>query len=79
MICKHGLERSDRLYEHKHVDVVENDEVELYCDLTIQTDMTVTHNRRYIILVEKARRKWTVIDIAIPSELNVVRTDYWNV
>ena len=32
-------------------DVVENDEVELYCDLTIQTDMTVGRNRPDIILL----------------------------
>ena len=45
-LCKkHGLERSDRWYEHTPSDVMENDEVELYWDLTIQRDMTVTHNR----------------------------------
>ena len=32
---KHGLERSDRWYEHTPADVVEKDEVELYWDLTI--------------------------------------------
>ena len=48
---KHGLESSDRWYEHTHADVVENVEVELYWDLTIQTDMTVVHSRTDIILV----------------------------
>ena len=71
---KHGLESSDRQYEHTPADVVENDEVELYWDLTIQTDMTVAHNRPDIILVEKAIRKWTIIDIAVPSDFNVVRS-----
>ena len=42
-------------------DVVENNEVELYWDLAIQTDMTVAHNRPDIILVEKATQKWTTI------------------
>ena len=46
---KHGLERSDMWYEHTPADVVENDEVEFYWDLTIQTDMTVAHNRPDII------------------------------
>ena len=31
------------------------------------------------ILVEKAIRKWTIIDIAIPSDFNVVRTEDWKV
>ena len=54
-LCKkHGVDSSDRWYEHTPVDVVENDEVELYWDLTIQ--------------------KWTIIDIAVPSDFNVVRT-----
>ena len=47
MCKKHGLESSDNWYEHTPTDVMENDEVELYWDLTIQTDMTVTHNRPY--------------------------------
>ena len=53
--------------------------VELYWDLTIQTDITVAHNRPDIILVEKATRKWTIIDIAVPSDFNVVRTEDWKV
>ena len=49
-LCKkHGLESSDRLYEHTPADVVENDEVELYWDLTIQTYMTVAHSRPHIL------------------------------
>ena len=79
-LCKkHGLESSDRWYEHTHADVVENDEAELYWDLTIQTDMTVAHNRPDIILVEKTIRKWIVIDIAVLGYFNVVRTKDWKV
>ena len=59
--------------------VMENDEVELYWDLTIQTDMIVAHNRPDIILVEKAIRKWTIIDIAVRSDFIVVRTEEWKV
>ena len=60
-------------------DIVENDEVELYWDFTIQTDMKVAHNRPDIIIVEKAIGKWTIIDIAVPGDLNVVRTEDWKV
>ena len=59
-LCKkHGLESSDRWYIHISADAMENENAELYWDLTIQTDMTVAHNRPDIILVEKAIRKWT--------------------
>ena len=60
-------------------DVMENDEVELYWSLTIQTDMTVAHNRPDIILVEKAIQKRTFIDIAVPADFNVVKTEEWKV
>ena len=41
--------------------------------------MTVAHNRADIILVEKAIRKWTTIDIAVPDDFNVVITEDWKV
>ena len=66
--------KAHRWYEHTPADVAENDEVELYWDLTIQTDMTVTHNSPDIILVEKAIRNWTIIDNAVPGDFNVDRT-----
>ena len=74
-IGKHGLESSDWWYEHTPADVVENDEVEL--SVIFQTDMTVAHNRPDII--KKAIRKWTIIDIAVPGDFNVVRTEDWKV
>ena len=39
----------------------------------------MAHNRPDIILVEKAIRKWTIIDIAVPGDFNVVRTEDWKV
>ena len=41
--------------------------------------MAVTRNRPDIILVEMAIRKCTIIDIAVPGDLNVVRTEDWKV
>ena len=72
-LCKkHGLESSNKWHEHIPAKVMEDDKAGLYWDLTIQTDMTVVHNRPDIILVEKVIRKWTIIDIAI-RDFNVVR------
>ena len=48
-------------------------------DETYYPDMTVAHNRPDIILVEKAIQKWTIIDIAVPSDFNLVRTENWKV
>ena len=35
----------------------------------------VAHNRPDIILVEKATWKWTIIDIAVPSDFNPVKVE----
>ena len=39
----------------------------------------MAHNRPYIILVQNAIRKWTIFDIAVPGDFNVVRTEDWKV
>ena len=65
MCKKHGLKSSARWYEHTPADVVENDEVELYWDRTIQADMTVTDNKPDIILVEKAIWKLTTVSLIL--------------
>ena len=49
---------------------MENDELDIYWVLTIHTDMAVAHNMPDIILVEKAIRKCTIIDIAVPGYFN---------
>ena len=72
---KQGLESSDRWYEHTPADLVENDEVELYWGVTIQTHVTVTHNSPDIFLVEKALRKYPIIYITITYDFNVVKTE----
>ena len=41
--------------------------------------MIVEINRPDIILVEKAIQKWTIIDIAVPGNFNLVRTEAWKV
>ena len=79
-LCKkYGMKCSDKWYEHIPEEVTENSEVELYWDLTIRTDRTVKYNRPDVILVDKATRKWIMIDIAVPSDFNVVRTEDWKV
>ena len=79
-MCKqHGLKCSEKWYEHTPLEVMENDKAELYCDVTIQTDMTVPQNRPDVILLEKTTGKLAIIDITVPSDFNVVRTEEWKV
>ena len=41
--------------------------------------MAVAHNRPDIIVVEKEIRKWTIIDIAVPGDFNIVIKEDWKV
>ena len=51
----------------------------MYYDITIQRDMTVANKRPDILLIEMATQKWTIIDIAVPSDFNVGRIEDWKV
>ena len=68
-----GMETSDRWSEHTPAEVLANDEVEFYWNLTIQADMTVAG--QILSKVEKATRKWTITDIAVQSDFNIVRIE----
>ena len=48
-------------------------------DRTIQTARTVEHNRPDIILIEKKENKWLLIDVAVPCDFNIVKTEEWKV
>ena len=51
--------------------IVENREVRVTWDVTIYTDKILGYNRPDITLV----LKWTLIDIAVPADQNVIRTE----
>ena len=58
-LCKeHGVECSDKLYEHSPKSVEENEKVKLLWDFTIQTDSEVYH-RRPDIAIQKNKAKET--------------------
>ena len=40
---------------------------------------TVAHHRPDINVVDQTIPKWTIIDIIVPGQFNVVRTDDWKV
>ena len=71
-ICKkRGLECSEKWYEHAPEGVVENDDVKLLWDVNIQCDNVIKARKPDLILVDKKERKATIIDIAVPADVNV--------
>ena len=79
-LCKkYKMECSEKWYRHVPPEIIENEEVKILWDRTIQTARTVEHNRPDIILIEKKENKWSLIDVAVPCDFNIVKTEEWKV
>ena len=76
---KHGLESTDKWYEHVPSAVEENEDIIIKWELEIRTDKRVKHNRPDITLIDKKQNQWTLVDIAVPADYNVVKTEDWKV
>ena len=55
--------------------VADNGEVRITWDTTVYKDKQLKHNRPDITLGYKETQKWTLIDIAVPADQNIVRTE----
>ena len=75
MCRKYGIECTDKWYDHQPLPIAENGEVRITWDMTIYTDKVLKHNRPDITLVHKDTQKWTLIDIAVPADQNITRTE----
>ena len=43
--------------------------------MTVYTDKKLNHNRLDITLVQKDTQEWTLIDIAVPADQNIINTE----
>ncbi|XP_068717065.1 uncharacterized protein [Montipora capricornis] len=75
MCRKYGIECNDKCYDHQPLPTAENGEVRITWDLTIYTDKVLKHFRPDITLVHENTQKWTLIDIAVPADQNISRTE----
>ena len=53
--------------------MVENDVVKILWDYNMQTDWIIEHRRPDITVVDKARRKCLIVDVAIPGDQNITK------
>ena len=70
---KYGIECTDKWYDHQPLP--ENGEVRKVWDKTIYTDKVLKHNQPDISLVHKDAQEWTRINIAVPADQNIIRTE----
>ena len=75
-ICrKYGIECTDKWYDHQPLAVAENRDVRITWDMTVYTDKKLNHNRPDITLLRKDTQEWTLIDIAVPADQNIINTE----
>ena len=55
--------------------MVETETMTLKWDSTIYTNNKLKHNRPNITLINKETNEWTLIDIAVPFDQNILRTE----
>ena len=67
-LCKkNALEHKDRWYEHERAGVVENENVKLLWDMTVQCDNITEARRPDIFLLDKKEKSCMIADIAVPG------------
>ena len=75
-LCKkHGMEYTDNWYEHAPPAMIETASMTLKWDCPVYTNNKLKHNRPDITLIKKENNEWTLIDIAVPFDQNILRTE----
>ena len=73
-ICKAlGIEITDKWYTHMPKPLCEERDVTVLWNQAVHTDREVTANRPDIIIKNKKEKTCTLIDVAIPTDRNVVK------
>ena len=71
-LCKKSrLEHAEKWYEHIPEEAVENEEVKVLWDISVQCDNVIEARRADIILIEKKEWKGIIIDIAVAADVRV--------
>lgn len=71
-LCKkHQLPCSNKWYEHQPEGVIENDQAKVLWDYGIRTDRVIRANRPDVTLIDKVKKKVSLIDVAVPWDTRV--------
>ena len=79
MCRKYGIVCTDKWYDHQPLPVADNREVRITWDTTVYTDKALKNNFPDITLVHKDAQDWTLNDIAVPADQNIIRVEEENV
>ena len=74
---KYGIRRSDRWFEETpdKIRVSQDGMYEIWWDKKVITAKVVEHNRPDVVVIDKDKKRWTMVDFAVPFDANVVSTE----
>ena len=74
---KYGIQCSDKWYSESPEKVRKSacGNFEIWWDRSIETTTTLLHNKPDVVLINKVKRHWTIIDFAIPIDQNVKKKE----
>ena len=73
LLKKYGMPTGNKLYIHVPNVVTERDDdkVTIYWDKRIKTDRKVCYNRPDVVVIDREKNTWYVMDFAIPADHHV--------
>ncbi len=77
----YGLKRSETWYEEvpDPVRVSADGRYEIRWDQKIHTPKATRHNKPDVVVIDRVRMKWTMVEFAVCFDKNVVKTEEWKV
>ena len=73
LLCRHyGMETSPEWFRHQPSTVVCTEHVTILWDMPLHTDKRLPHNRADLVVKDTANSTCTLIDVSIPTDVNVV-------
>ena len=68
MCKKLKFHHTNKWYMHNPASVLENDTHKLLWDINIQTDHLILARKRDLIIINKKKRIWKIVDFAVPAD-----------
>ena len=75
MCRKHGLQHSDKWYEHTPEGVVENEAVKILWDINVQCDNVIQARRPDAIVIYKEKKEALIVDITVPADTRIAEKE----
>ena len=72
---KHGLQHSDKWYEHTPEGVVENEAVKILWDINVQCDNVIQERRPDVTVIHKEKKEALIVDIAVPADTRIAKKE----